>query len=275
MEANTITPKPQEGFFDSNGVSIRYIEQGQGPAVVLLHGGFRYAERWIDYGFFGGLLDGYRLIAVDQRGHGKSGKPHSPSAYGVEMVHDVVRLLDHLGIDKAHLVGHSMGAEIALKAASLYPGRIHSAVLAGSGWSDDSVYELIGLLAGSLEGGQGVRALVEWWAPPGQPPTDEEVQEMDKLLLTGNDVQALAAVFRSYIDPGGLRLTEEEVRAIRVPILGVAGEHDPEKVMLERMSGVAPHFTMKVLPGFGHSGPEFFQALAERASAFLRSISAW
>jgi pimeloyl-ACP methyl ester carboxylesterase len=190
------------------------------------------------------------------------------------MVHDVVRMLDHLGISKAHLIGHSMGAEVALKAASLYPGRIHSAVLAGSGWSDDSVYELIGLVADSLERGDGVRPLVEWWAPPGQPPTPEEVQEMDNLLLPGNDVQALAAVFRSYIDPGGLRLTKEEVRAIQVPLLGIAGEHDPEKGMLERTSGVAPQFTMVVLEGLGHFGPEFFQALAERASAFLRSISA-
>ena len=156
METQTAPSRLLEGSFDAHGVPIRYIEQGQGPAIILLHGGFRYADRWIDYGFFGGLFEGYRLIAMDQRGHGKSGKPRDPSAYGLEMVRDVVRLLDHLRIDKAHLIGHSMGAEIALKTVSLFPQRFHSAVLAGSGWSDDSVYELIRRLARSLERGEGV-----------------------------------------------------------------------------------------------------------------------
>ena len=86
-------------------------------------------------------------------------------------------------------------------------------------------------------------------------------------------MQALAAVFKSFDDPGGLRLTEAEVRAIQAPMLGVAGEHDPEKAMLERMSGIAPRFPMAVLPGMGHSGPEFFRALAERASAWVRKIT--
>ena len=57
------------------------------------------------------LKKDYKVIALDLRGCGGSGKPHDPKAYGIEMVNDVVRLLDHLKIDKAHIVGYSMSAK--------------------------------------------------------------------------------------------------------------------------------------------------------------------
>jgi pimeloyl-ACP methyl ester carboxylesterase len=101
-------------FFDSNGVRIRYVEQGQGPPVVLMHGYTGNLERhWINPGVFANLANDYRVIAVDCRGHGKSGKPTSPRAYGAEMGKDIIRLLDHLKIRRAHIVGFSMGAIIA------------------------------------------------------------------------------------------------------------------------------------------------------------------
>ena len=52
---------------------------------------------------------GYRVIALDCRGHGQSGKPQDPGQYGLEMVRDVVRLLDHLNVERAHVVGYAMG----------------------------------------------------------------------------------------------------------------------------------------------------------------------
>ena len=69
-----------------------------------------------------------------------------------------------------------MGAEIALKMAIQYPARVHSAVLAGSGWSDDSVYESWGMLAESFERGEGLRGYFEWATPPGQSRTADEIE---------------------------------------------------------------------------------------------------
>src|SRR5690242_5012425 len=87
-------------FFDSNGVRIAYADKGAGDPVVLIHGFTgSYARHFQGPGVIDALTAaGYRTIAVDCRGHGESDKPHDPNAYGLEMVADVVRLLDHLHI---------------------------------------------------------------------------------------------------------------------------------------------------------------------------------
>jgi pimeloyl-ACP methyl ester carboxylesterase len=270
-----MTQSGEDRFFDSNGVPIRYIVKGNGASVVLLHGFTRSIEiPWEQYGFFSGPFDGYQLIAMDCRGHGQSGKPHIASAYGQNMVDDVIRLLDHLQIERAHLLGHSMGAEIALKTVVQNPTRVHSAILAGSGWSDDSVYALFRPLAESLERGDGLAPMLEWITPVGQPaPAASQVQELNERLLSVNDVLALAALCRSYDEGQELRVVEQELRSIQAPVLGITGEHDRERPMLERMQGVVPDFTMVVLAGLGHTGPEFFSALAEESLRFIVSRS--
>src|SRR5438552_13310574 len=106
-------------YFDSNGVRIRYVVAGSGEPVVLIHGWSADAEMWQP--LMADLSRDYQVIALDCRGHGKSGKPHDPAKYGIEMTRDVVRLLDHLGIEKAHIAGYSMGGSIAIKLLSEHP----------------------------------------------------------------------------------------------------------------------------------------------------------
>ena len=116
---------PPDQFFDSNGVRIRYVEQGSGPAIVLMHGMTGTLDRhFIANGVFANLAQDHRVIAIDLRGHGKSGKPHDPRAYGEEMARDVVRLLDHLKIQRAHVAGYSLGAMIAGRLATMQPERL-------------------------------------------------------------------------------------------------------------------------------------------------------
>ena len=100
-------------FFDSAGVRIRYVSAGQGEPIILIHGWAADAEMWDS--LMQDLSRDYRVIAFDCRGHGRSDKPTDPKQYGMEMVNDVVRLMDHLGFSKAHIVGYSMGGSIALK----------------------------------------------------------------------------------------------------------------------------------------------------------------
>ena len=111
----------QDQFFDSNGVRIRYIDRGKGEPVVLLHGNGGSLQGWIDAGIVANLDRDYRVIAFDARGHGKSGKPHDVSAYGQQMGLDSIRLLDQLGIARAHFVGYSMGASILGKLVTTHP----------------------------------------------------------------------------------------------------------------------------------------------------------
>ncbi len=98
---------PPDQFFDSGGVRIRYLEQGSGPAIVLMHSYTGTLDRhFVANGVFANLAKDHRVIAFDLRGHGKSDKPHDPAAYGEVMAGDAVRLLDHLKIQRAHVIGY-------------------------------------------------------------------------------------------------------------------------------------------------------------------------
>src|SRR5262245_33663713 len=123
-----------DDVFDSNGVKIRYVTEGSGEAVVLIHGWMGDSSMW-GRDLFGNTklkhADGFQLIALDCRGHGKSDKPHDIDKYGPEMAADVVRLLDHLKIEKAHLIGYSSGSFIAGTVAATQPQRVLSIVYAG------------------------------------------------------------------------------------------------------------------------------------------------
>jgi pimeloyl-ACP methyl ester carboxylesterase len=123
---------PTDRFFDSNGVRIRYVDQGQGPPVVLIHDYTGTIERhWINSGVFTSFVADHRVIALDCRGHGKSDKPTDPERYGAEMSSDIVRLLDHLKVQRAHIVGFSMGAIIAGHLLTTNPERFITATFVG------------------------------------------------------------------------------------------------------------------------------------------------
>lgn len=91
--------------FDSNGVSIHYAVQGKGAPVILVHGyAVNSGLNWRIMGVIDALSEDFQVVAMDCRGHGLSGKPHDPKQYGIEMAEDVIRLMDHLKIEKAHHV---------------------------------------------------------------------------------------------------------------------------------------------------------------------------
>jgi len=107
---------PEGHYFDSAGVRIHYTDEGWGTPVLLVHGfGMVANVEWRMPGLIGALSKEYRVIALDARGHGRSGKPYNPNQYGIQMVEDLVRLMDHLKIEKAHVVGYSMGGFITSK----------------------------------------------------------------------------------------------------------------------------------------------------------------
>src|SRR5262249_54430178 len=121
--------------FNANGTKIAYFVQGKGEPVVLIHGWLSSARvNWALPGISGHLAKDYRVIALDVRGHGLSDKPAKEEAYGPELVKDVVRLLDHLKIKKAHIVGYSMGGIIAGNFIARHPDRVLSGTLGGMGW---------------------------------------------------------------------------------------------------------------------------------------------
>ena len=192
--ASAALAAPQHDSFISDGVKIHYVTEGTGEPVVLIHGfaANGYAN-WIMPGVFAKLSKHYHVIALDNRGHGNSGKPHSVDKYGMNMVDDVVRLLDHLKIQKAHIVGYSMGGFITGALVVTHPDRILSATMGGAGWSRaEDNRELVESVAKSLEEGNGIAPLMKALTPPGRPaPTAEEMKTRNQFVMFANDPRRL------------------------------------------------------------------------------------
>ena len=259
-------------FFSANGVRIRYVEAGRGDAVVLVHGFSSSLDgNWRQTGVFDALAREFHVVALDCRGHGKSDKPHGVSSYGMEMVEDVARLLDQLGIRKAHIVGYSMGGAIAGKFIATHPDRVLTAVFGGSspriGWTAQNERDS-NELAESLEQGKGLRPLILRLTPPNEPkPSDEAIDQRSRALLAANDALALAAVQRGN---KAQVVTLTDVRALSMPLLAVIGSADPIKAGVDAFQRIKPELKVVVIEGATHSGargapgrPEFVAAVRE------------
>ena len=122
--------------FDSNGVPIYYTDEGAGEPVILIHGVAANADlNWRKPGVVRALSGDFRVITMDLRGHGLSGKPTDPAQYSMEMIEDVIRLMDHLGLENAHVAGYSLGGFLVLKLVTTHPERVRSAAVCAAGWS--------------------------------------------------------------------------------------------------------------------------------------------
>lgn len=274
-----VTPGPAgaaDDVFDSNGVKIRYVTEGKGEAVVLIHGWMADSSMWgRDWAGNTKLdtkgADGFRVIALDCRGHGKSDKPHDAAKYGPEMAADVVRLLDHLKIEKAHLVGYSSGAFLAGKVAATHPGRVLSVVYGGqapvlAGWKPSDFSE-VEAFAKAVEDGKGLGPYLQAVLPADKPKlTADQANALAGLMFAGKDVKALAAAGRSFKD---LAVTADELKKCPAPVLflhgGNEGAHVKGRVAAAREA--LGRGEVKVIPGGDHittlGKPEFGKALLE------------
>jgi pimeloyl-ACP methyl ester carboxylesterase len=257
-------------YFESAGVPIHYTSEGDGTPVVLLHGFAVNADlNWRLPGITDRLASEFRVIAVDQRGHGLSGKPHDPARYGQEMVEDVRRLLDHLQIDRAHLVGYSLGGFVALRFACSYPDRLHSVSVLGAGWERPDRSDFLAQLdrvADDLEAGRGVDPLARHLGEGREPGRAHRlwVRTVTRLL---NDTKALGAMVRSV---EALGVSEQELRALRVPVCSIVGSRDPLRPGAEALRGVVADLTSTVVEDADHLSATRSEALQAGLAAFLR-----
>ena len=200
--------------FDSDGVRISYIDEGQGDPILLIHGFASNAgANWIDPGWVRTLTEaGRRVIALDNRGHGQSEKLYDPERYGApEMAEDARRLLDHLGISRIDVVGYSMGARIAAFLAFAHPERVRSIVFGGLG---------IHMVRGMVGSGPLAAALE---APRLEDVTNETARSFRIFAeQTKSDLKALAACMRGPRE----RVLPEKLGALTVPVLVAVGTND-------------------------------------------------
>jgi pimeloyl-ACP methyl ester carboxylesterase len=269
----------EDQFFDSNGVKIHYIVEGQGEPVVLIHGFTGSIQpQWGLPGIIKALSQDYQVIALDNRGHGRSDKPHDPKQYGPEMAGDVIRLLDHLKIPKAHLVGYSMGGFMTDYLIMTYPDRAITATLGGAGWSkpNDDRLSFMTELGDSLDAGKGIGPLITQLTPAGRPkPSEEYIDAINKMVMLNNDPKALAACIRGM---RGLAVTEEKLRANKVPTLAIIGELDPLKAGVDELAKVMPGLKVDVIDGADHmtafAKPQFVNDLKDFLDSHSRTPAA-
>jgi len=116
---------------NNQGVRIHYEVEGEGPPLVLQHGGIDCIESWYELGYMDALKAAYQLI-FDARGHGASDKPHEANAYGLQrMVDDIRAVLDERHLPKTHFWGYSMGGWIGFGLAKYIPERCASLIIGG------------------------------------------------------------------------------------------------------------------------------------------------
>jgi pimeloyl-ACP methyl ester carboxylesterase len=263
----------EDRWCDSAGVPLRYVTAGEGEPVVLAHSYSSDLEhQWVRTGVLEALSAHFRVIAFDQRGHGKSGKPHEPQAYGREMALDIVRLLDHLGIDKAHIVGYSLGAHTVAQLLTLHPERFLSATLGGGSgrrkWTAANERQAE-IEAAEMEKGS-LRTQMLRLRPKGkEAPTDEAIRVASARFLKGKDPRALAAVRRSN---GDQIVKAEDLAASGVPTLGIVGSVDPYLEDLRELKALMPELEMVVIEGAAHASAHEFPEFVRAVEGFIAKV---
>ncbi len=248
---------------DVNGVAINYIVEGSGPPIVLVHGFASSLQgNWRVPGIVDALTSsGRRVMALDCRGHGRSGKPHDPEAYGgTRMADDVIALMDHLQIDRADLAGYSMGGFIAASLLVRYPRRFRSVVLSGVG---------DGLLGEGRPRAQSESIARALEADDGGRSENATARAFRAFAeQSGNDLLALAAIQRS--SRGGFNPAKLSEAAC--PVLVLIGEGDTLVGPADRLAAAIPGAKLVRVPGdhiTAVAAPELRQALVD----FLASAS--
>jgi pimeloyl-ACP methyl ester carboxylesterase len=200
--------------FLSDGVELAFIDEGAGDPVVLVHGfASNITFNWIDPGWVSHLVKaGYRVIALDNRGHGQSQKLYDPADYsGLLMAEDVRRLMDHLEVARADVMGYSMGARISAFLGLAHPEGVRSLIFGGLGGNMVRPMAGTGPIAHALE------------APSIDDVTNPTARTFRAFAeQTGSDLKALAACIRSSRDP----IRAEDVGRLTCPVLVAVGSKD-------------------------------------------------
>jgi pimeloyl-ACP methyl ester carboxylesterase len=243
--------------FNSDGVRIAYEMAGEGPPMLLIHG-FASTGRvnWWDTGWVKTLTEaGRKVITFDQRGHGESEKLYDSARYpAAEMAEDARRLVDHLGIAAADIMGYSMGARVSAFLAINHPARVRRAVFAG----------LASRMITGVGGSEAIARGLE--APDKESVTDSGVRSFRIFAeQTKSDLKALAACIRSSRE----KITVEELAKISLPVLVVAGEKDDVAGDVETLVAAIPGARGLTLPGRNHMNAVGDKSYKEAVLAFL------
>lgn len=274
-------------YLEVDGVKIYYTSEGnlKGDAVVLIHGLAAQADiNWRRPGINALLAPDFHVVALDLRGHGLSDHPHDPESYGVKMVEDIARVMDHLKIEKAHLAGYSLGGFLALKFAALHPERVRSLAICASGWKDPESQEPIrspykdnpetrldpdpkqyNRLMRRVQSDAGIALLAG--VLPGLPSDFDPIKMGrdyfgDKVV----DREAMHALKKNLAD---FMVTREELAAFSFPVLCLMGTNDGLKPYAMDLKEAFPKTELVLIPGANHISTVLYGEFHSRLREFF------
>lgn len=234
---------------------IAYVEEGQGPAVVLLHGFPTSSHLWRDLVPI--LAPRFRAIAPDLIGYGESAKPEDPEALTIQAQADAAReLLAHLGVEEFAVIGHDIGGGVAQLLA--FEGGVRSMVLADTISLDSWPIEAVKMIARARDddvtedfAADVVRLAFEVGMVRRDRLAEEDLEEY--LSPWRRDPPALVRAARA-IDGVGLEGSQERLRSLQQRVLVAWGEEDPYQPAewAEHLGELLPGSTVALLPGCGH-----------------------
>lgn len=269
-----ITSRVEGDYLDVDGFPIHYTDEGSGEAVILVHGLAANADlNWRRAGITGLLAKHYRVVALDIRGHGLSGKSHDPKDYGVAMAHDIIRLMDHLKIERAHLAGYSLGGFIALKCVTEHPERIISVAYCASGWKDPEgpedilspyrrpeaqaqsrVHNGIAYSMSTADSGRFTEGPVDWIK-----------DAIGDSLVDREAIRAMKKGFRELV------VSRDELAALKTPGICFIGTEDGLKPYADDLHKVQPTIELVVLEGANHITTAIRPDFKERLLQFFET----
>lgn len=227
-------------YFQSDNHKICYLDEGQGYPVLLIHGFASNKDvNWLHPGWVKCLTDaGYRVIALDNRGHGESEKLYDPALYSSPvMAEDAHNLLDHLGLETAFVMGYSMGARISAFLSMKYPERVKKVVFGGLGG---------GMIHGTGDPAPIIAAL--------EASNIEDIKHVVGKAFrqfadqTGSDRLALAACMKSSRQ----KITVEELSGLSVPALVAVGTRDVIAGSAQELADILPDARVADITGRDH-----------------------
>ncbi|MGO4668489.1 alpha/beta fold hydrolase [Bosea sp. 2RAB26] len=233
--------------FSSDGVNLAFIDLAptndapRGESIILVHGfASSHMVNWVNTQWTKTLTHaGYRVVALDNRGHGQSDKPHEPEAYSSHiMAEDARRLMDHLEIARADVMGYSMGARISAHLALAHPQRLRSLLLGGLGIH---LVEGVGLPLG----------IADAMEAPSLDVLSDPMQRMFRAFADANksDLKALAACIRGSRQT----LTPDEVGRIAMPTLVSVGTKDDVAGSGQELAALIPNAEAFAIEGRDHN----------------------
>jgi pimeloyl-ACP methyl ester carboxylesterase len=232
------------GIFQSGGLTLAYDDVGaasESRPMILVHGfTSNKAENWLRLGWYAAFeRRRMRVIALDCRGHGESAKSHDPADYGrANMAGDILALMDHLSVPRAHVLGFSMGSRLALAAAMSAPQRFATLTMGGVGEKLFEVREVTGNPMAEAMEADDPETITEPMLKSFRQFADD--QKEDRL--------ALAALTRAKDEP----FTRDELATLQVPVLVVAGARDELAGDPKPLADAFPDGRAVTIPGVDH-----------------------